>query len=75
MTDKTTLANLIACLPVKERMILSLHYEEELSFDDIARVLDIRKPWGSPDPDRVRRMYILAIQKVLGEYEIDNWQS
>lgn len=70
-----TLHNLIASLPTQERMIISLHYEEKLSFDDIARILRIRKPWGAPDPDKVRRIYVLAIAKVLADHEVDAWQA
>lgn len=63
---KKLVAHSIKGLPYHEKAVLSLYYNEQLNFMDIARVMDMKRPDGRPDAPRVRRLYIKGINKVFG---------
>ncbi|MFN4960446.1 MAG: sigma-70 family RNA polymerase sigma factor, partial [Burkholderiales bacterium] len=56
------LAQVIKELPEKERMVVALHYQEDLSFREVATVLDLT-------PGRISQIHtqaMLRIRSVLG---------
>lgn len=54
---------LVQGLAEEEKMVLSLTYCEELSFEDTARVLDLT-------PRVVRKIYVRAITRCLNDRQI-----
>ena len=60
-TDGETLVKALAKLPLRDREILSLHYENELTFDEIGKIL--RSPLNTVK-SRHRRA-LISLRKIL----------
>jgi RNA polymerase sigma factor for flagellar operon FliA len=61
---KDALSEQIECLPEREKMVISLYYEKELTYREIAEILGIKEP-------RISQIHSQATSRLRAK--LDNW--